>query len=433
MAETSHSGAGHLDPSLAAAILENANDPIVLFDLAATITWANRAIGLLGWTASELVGRNGLELLEPHDVERALMAISEIDGGVAPPSSAPYEILATDGSRVECDVAAWLPGSLDALETFAVHIRPTHDSRVLRRLLTRLLAGDTAAVVLEDMLGLLYHRNDYAHVMVSFVDEDGVPRVVGDVLDPRLAGLDPGDDEGRVVEDLDVLPADVRDLAAAAGLGAAWITPVDSDDGDETLATISLWVREGGPHPQVDVYSVNLLRQLIELVLRWRRQTRELERAATRDPLTGLPNRRALAEFDHAGPRRDLGVLYIDLDRFKPVNDRFGHAAGDQVLRTVGNRLQSIVRPTDIVARLGGDEFGVVCPGCSRDELAELATQVHELLTEAIGVHGDIVNVGASIGVAIGHDSVEPLLARADRALYEAKEAGRGTIQWSAQ
>jgi diguanylate cyclase (GGDEF)-like protein len=101
------------------------------------------------------------------------------------------------------------------------------------------------------------------------------------------------------------------------------------------------------------------------------------------------------------------------------------------VLRTVANRLQMSVRPTDIVARLGGDEFGVVCPGCSREELAALAAEIHELLCEPIGVHGAVVAIGASIGAAVGHDSVAPLLEKADRALYGAKERGRGTVEWA--
>ena len=104
---------------------------------------------------------------------------------------------------------------------------------------------------------------------------------------------------------------------------------------------------------------------------------------------------------------------------------------GDQVLRTVATRLLSTVRPTDMVARLGGDEFGIVCPGCSRTELADLAARVQTVLAEVIGVHGEVVHIGSSIGAAIGHDSVGPLLSRADTALYDAKESGRATVRWA--
>ncbi len=432
-----------LDPASAAQILAGAGDPILVLDVAGTITWANDAVGTIGWTPTDLVGRSALDLLGSADAERALLALAALAAGHPPPSSAPYDVPTADGSTIECDVAGWVVGDPVAPEGLAVHIRPTQDSRILRHLLHRLLAGDGAEQVLEDMLELLYHRNPLVRVVVSFDDEDDVTRVVGHPLDLRLAGVGPAIDaddqspwdrarstgEELIFEGRTGLPEEVAATAAAAGLRDVWIVPVRP--GHECLAVITLWSVEGGPSVQLDTYSVHLLAQLIELTLRWRRQTRDLERAATRDPLTGLPNRRAVAAFDAEGPRRDLGVLYVDLDRFKPVNDRLGHAAGDEVLCTVAGRLQSVVRPTDMVARLGGDEFGIVCPGCSADELHELAGRIVALVGDPIGVHDEVVEIGASIGAALGHDSAEPLLELADRALYGAKEAGRGAISWA--
>ena len=427
-----------LDPVQAAAAIEAATDPFAVIDRTGTIRWVNEAAAVLGWRPDELVGRSALDLIPVHDQERALVALLAIDTGFPPPSSAPFEIATASGARLECDVAAWLIGAADDPEAVLLHVRPTQDSRVLRHLLQRLLAGDASPAVLEDMLAILYHRNEHARVVITFVDEDGVARRVGHHLDPRLTGEAAAEgspwDAARatgadvVVEDLALL-GDLAEVAAEAGLGGAWVRPVTSEG--EVIALITLWVVADGPPVRLDQYSMALLAQLIELVLRWRNQTRDLERAATRDPLTGLPNRRAVAEFDAEGPRRELGVLYVDLDRFKPVNDRLGHAAGDEVLRTVATRLQATVRPTDIVARLGGDEFGVICPGCTRDELAELAARIIDRVADPIGVHGEAVQLGASIGAVVGHDRAEPLLARADRALYEAKEGGRGACHWA--
>ncbi|MFN8040124.1 MAG: diguanylate cyclase [Acidimicrobiales bacterium] len=429
---------GSLDPAQAAAALEAANDPLVVIDRTGTVQWANAAVGLLGWQPGDLLGRSVLDLIPAEDQERALLALLAIDTGFPPPSSAPFEVATAGGSRLECDVAAWVIGPPGDPEAVLVHARPTQDSRVLRHLLQRLLAGDASPAALEDMLEVLYHRNEHARVVITFVDEDGVSRRVGHDLDRRLTGEASGDAgpwatarataADVVVEDLALL-GDLAGVAAAAGLGGAWIRPVCADG--EVIALITVWVVADGPPVQLDQYSMALLAQLIELVLRWRTQTRDLERAATRDPLTGLPNRRAVAEFDEDGPRRELGVLYVDLDRFKPVNDRLGHAAGDEVLRTVAARLQATVRPTDIVARLGGDEFGVICPGCTRDELAELAARIIDRVADPVGVHGEVVQVGASIGAVVGHDRAEPLLARADRALFDAKELGRGTCHWA--
>lgn len=151
---------------------------------------------------------------------------------------------------------------------------------------------------------------------------------------------------------------------------------------------------------------------------------------ARRDGLTALPNRLALREyFDEnallLGPGSALAVHYLDLDGFKPVNDRFGHAAGDTVLASVAERLRAAVRSGDIVARLGGDEFGIVQFGLSRQEEAELlARRLCAAIAEPFRVEGQAVAISASVGtiVSVGSGSdLEALLRQADTRLYEAK------------
>ncbi len=158
---------------------------------------------------------------------------------------------------------------------------------------------------------------------------------------------------------------------------------------------------------------------------------------ALHDPLTGLPNRALVldrAERMLARGARDpnilAGAMFVDIDGFKHVNDRLGHAAGDQLLRVVGGRLQSAVRDQDTVGRLGGDEF-VVLVECSPNEEATLdllADRMNESLREPVDLDGDrnAYSVTASIGVAIGrYDTAEELLRDADLALYSAKAAGK--------
>ncbi len=158
------------------------------------------------------------------------------------------------------------------------------------------------------------------------------------------------------------------------------------------------------------------------------------------DPLTGLPNRTRFYELlaVHAISRRErdqsFSVLMIDLDRFKPINDTLGHAAGDLVLRKVADRLSTVVRQDDLVARLGGDEFAVLQLHASEGETAE---ELASCIVAAIGgepfmLDGQAVYVGASIGVACapddGDDPAE-LLRNADLALYAAKANGKATFQ----
>jgi len=173
---------------------------------------------------------------------------------------------------------------------------------------------------------------------------------------------------------------------------------------------------------------------------------------AVHDDLTGLPNRRGMAErliATLARSRRDgstVVVMLVDLDRFKPVNDLRGHAAGDRLLQLVAKRMTDTVRESDVVARIGGDEFIVVTqfsPGTPSgfaeeavvEATARLARRLVAVLEEPfdLGDAGMPVYVGASVGVAVapdGETKVEELLRRADMAMYLAKETGRGCFRY---
>ncbi|RYD22329.1 MAG: diguanylate cyclase, partial [Lysobacteraceae bacterium] len=161
---------------------------------------------------------------------------------------------------------------------------------------------------------------------------------------------------------------------------------------------------------------------------------------AFNDPLTGLPNRTRFYDLlaVHAASRREqdqlFAVLMIDLDRFKPVNDMLGHAAGDIILRKVADRLQSTLRDNDVVARLGGDEFAVLAPGTGGLAAVEaLAARIVDAICLEPFLHiGQSIHIGASVGLAWspedGDDPAE-LLRNADLALYAAKADGRGTFR----
>jgi diguanylate cyclase (GGDEF)-like protein/PAS domain S-box-containing protein len=164
-----------------------------------------------------------------------------------------------------------------------------------------------------------------------------------------------------------------------------------------------------------------------------------LSQLALHDPLTGLPNRslfmdrlgQALRRLD----RRDrvLAVLFVDLDRFKVINDRFGHATGDETLLAVGSRLREVLRPHDTVARLGGDEFVVLCEDLEDDRAAiGVAERVLAALDRPVPCGGTDVVTSASIGISLTRRSdVTPdaLLRDADMAMYRAKETGRHRIE----
>ena len=175
------------------------------------------------------------------------------------------------------------------------------------------------------------------------------------------------------------------------------------------------------------------------VVLWWRDITTRVERLdeATRDPLTGLANRVTLLQTlaDALGQTEaNVAVLFLDLDRFKAVNDTYGHQVGDAVLEAAARRMESQVRPGDLVARLGGDEFAIVCTSLPRTgAAAELAGRVHRSLLEPVTVEGRLHSIGCSIGVSLRwptdpDDGGETQLARADAAMYRAKRLGVGVV-----
>ena len=157
---------------------------------------------------------------------------------------------------------------------------------------------------------------------------------------------------------------------------------------------------------------------------------------ALHDPLTGLANRTLLRDrLEHALARserveeRATGVLFIDLDNFKRINDGYGHAAGDAVLVELGERLLAAVRPADTVARLGGDEFVVVCEEVDEAVALALAHRLEEAIRRPLTVEGAEYPLTASIGVALGRADPDTLLGDADAAVYQAKAAGGNRVE----
>ncbi len=163
---------------------------------------------------------------------------------------------------------------------------------------------------------------------------------------------------------------------------------------------------------------------------------REAEARASTDGLTGLPNRRYFDEFCALLSRRrraedSVGVLMVDIDRFKVLNDTYGHQVGDEVLRAVAAAIVGAVREDDVPARYGGEEFAVLL----RNPTIEIAAEVGERVREAVAsldlARFGVPSVSVSVGAAVAEDPDEPIattIDQADRALYDAKRGGRDRV-----
>jgi diguanylate cyclase (GGDEF)-like protein/PAS domain S-box-containing protein len=266
--------------------------------------------------------------------------------------------------------------------------------------------------------------------MIAVLAADGTFRYASPSYRREL-GYDPSTLIGRQATDL-VYPDDWEAVRAAKG-DAARLSKVEyrTIDGAGSLVWVESALR---PAPSEDGAIVVSSRVVDER--KWLEE--ELRQRATHDPLTGLANRALVGQFlDEAlskhGLLTDVGLLFCDLDRFKAVNDRLGHEAGDQLLVQVTARLSQCLRPSDLLARFGGDEFVFVLDGVhDLHDVTEVGRRVLRSLDSPFLLGGEWVQVSASVGGVIGvrgETTASDMLRDADAAMYQAKEKGPGLVE----
>lgn len=274
----------------------------------------------------------------------------------------------------------------------------------------------------------------HSHDIVVVVDAEGV---VG-YASPSVEGILSHDPRGMVgLSGFDMIHADDVD-----GMKHVLAQVLHHPDRSQAMVTRA---RHGdGSWREMEIIATNRLATPsihgIVLNLRDVTERRELEGKlewqAFHDPMTGLANRVLFTDrVKHALTRRqrsphDIGVLFIDLDNFKVVNDTLGHHAGDTLLREAARRIASEVRGADTVARLGGDEFAVLLEDASREQCQQTAERLLAQLTKAFMVEGREVFTGGSVGLTMADVGVtyEELVRDADVAMYVAKAEGRGRV-----
>lgn len=275
------------------------------------------------------------------------------------------------------------------------------------------------AIVVVDEKGAIQYFNPAAELMFGYDQSELLGRNVGSLMPEKYA-----DDHQRFIDsylesgESRVVGAGPRELEALRKDGN--IVPIE--------LSLSEIVHEDSRQ------FIGVIRHIGE-----RKKAEErLQHLASHDPLTGLPNRGLFDDrLSHAlalASRGDnlLGLLYIDLDGFKPINDTLGHEAGDVVLKVISQRLQGIVRNSDTVARIGGDEFNIIVENMTNDTLIHfIADRVRDSVAEPIDVNGEEVQVTASIGLALyprdGKD-MAALVQKADQAMYSAKKLGKNRV-----
>ena len=401
-------------------LVENASDLVMRSSPAGTIEWVSpSATRALGWTEAELVGRDGATLGHPDELARARAESELLNAGHEVTSL--YRALRKDGTY------RW----------FRMNVRPVNDES--GAVVARVSAWQDAQAEVEAdearaaSEGMFRKAMNSAAIGMVVAEPDGRMRLVNPALcemldrdavwlcSHRLADLVHPDDVDRVV-------AERAELLVTGG--DAYVSQVRLLRADGT----SIWVRRTAVIVRGSDDRPESMVLQIEDVTSERRAREQLAFQAFHDPLTGLRNRAWIVDMlesdllEARRARKAVGVLFVDLDNFKVVNDSLGHAAGDEMLATLARRIAGALSTEFRIGRFGGDEFLVVIPAVDDVHDVELvAERVASAVSAPLDVAGHNVVTSASIGVAMSNEASTPesLLRDADAAVHRAKSSGR--------
>lgn len=402
-------------PLTASDVLAGMSDLVVVVDPGGHLEFVgDSARTVLGLDPTDWIGRDVIDLIHPDDIGLAVEAmVSSVESG--PGAKIPLVL------RVRDAVSQWR-----RMEIVASNV-PGADGTDRLVVVARDLGRRAAFVADAEALARRFERAfDRAPIGMALVGADGRLVRVNEALEDML---------GRTRTDLTGLP--VLDLVHPGDAAAARRHAREVQRDDEVHAAELRFVRSDGSTGWAQVTSTALRddrgrpeHTVIHLqdVTERNRLHQQLAYAATHDPLTGLLNRAGFEErFSTPGPSAARALVVVDLDRFKPVNDRLGHAAGDELLEVVARRLERVSTPGDSVGRLGGDEFAVLLADVDHlDRAAASAERIRSELARVVALRKGPVRVSGSVGVAVleGPIDLDTALAAADRAAYEAKRGG---------
>ncbi|HWL45468.1 MAG TPA: GGDEF domain-containing protein [Ilumatobacter sp.] len=430
------------------ALAEQTNEAIAVIDGQARTTWLNDAtLALLGGTRDDYLGVSVIDIVHPDDLDRAITALGAVGGG-ARPLPGMIRVRRADGEWRGYELG---PSRIDLGDDGTVTMVVLRENDLQEahwHFVTDVSAGVPFPEAVDRFACGMSNPVD-GPMAVAFGDDGSrtvagsLPAVLAGITSDHRLDTTPGGPwaaalaaTGAVVLPVGDLPDHIASAAAAIGAHACVALAVD-DPGARSPLLVTQW-------PQHDALAAVLAaalerrpRQALTLAIERAEALRRLEELAHHDELTGLVNRQRFLELvdqlDRDGQR--YGICYIDLDEFKPVNDRYGHQAGDAVIEACGKRLRRLCRPGDIAARIGGDEFALALVGIEPAGLESVAARVVTALGLSYDVGDVVCDVGASVGAALsapGHPATA-VIADADAALYAAKRAGRGTWRLAPQ
>ena len=423
-------------------VLSYSTDLVVVADASLAIRFVSRGVkDILGYEPAEILGRNGLEFLHPEDASLFAAVAAQSATGYVPRGSVFYRLRHRDGSYVSLELSGGpVPDDEGRAKGFWLLGRRPVRAEIYAEVLRRVLEAQPLPVALERVREAMLPTVG-TRFCITLLEADEPPVVIGDRLPAQLSGstTPPGSPwnsaiqtgEPFTAESLSDLDDATAEAAREEGLSRVSVNPIVNLDG-AVMATLTLWTPPGVPHAGASSQVIDRIKDLVATAVRLHWQIEGLKRSSNSDPLTGLANRRALQASFTGEADAESSLLYLDLDGFKEVNDTYGHATGDELLRIVARRIQSVIRDDDLAVRLGGDEFAVLCRGCGPEEARVLSERILDSLRSPVMIEGHRISVRGSIGVATARAIDDDMVQRADNALYQAKREGRDTVRVSA-
>jgi diguanylate cyclase (GGDEF)-like protein/PAS domain S-box-containing protein len=429
------------------SIFDNNPDAMIAFDAEGAVTRANAGAGrMLESEPHVLVHMTLGDLVEEADLAVALGSFNRALAGIA--GGVEFRIRTASAEPIPAFVTM-IPirfsGQAAGVHLHVRDLRPelaqqrqiaAHAERIRDLYLSAAAANDTAEQQIAATIDAGCRILGMSSGSLYETETDQIIETRGEPLAPRLTRLAIATDRALAVDDLRGVPYFEDAGSFTAFIGTA-ITVAGSRFGSLCFADRR---KRRSPFDEVDRDLVQLMGALVGSAIERGRSRARLRTLAYTDTVTTLPNRAWFIEHlgieleNAANDGGSVGVLFLDLDRFKDINDTLGHESGDTLLRIIGERLAKAIRTQDLVARMGGDEFIVLALGApDRPALSALAERIIASIEEPVQLSGTEHFVTASIGIASypadGRDA-ETLVKHADVAMYRAKDRGRNTYQF---
>ncbi|MFC4324212.1 bifunctional diguanylate cyclase/phosphodiesterase [Litchfieldia salsa] len=447
------------------SLFDNNTDPCYAMDLEGTFLLFNQsAVDMSGYTSEEATKMSFVSIIDDEYVDTSMNYFNKVLAG----NRVKFEMAMRhkNGKKIELSVTS-VPlfdheGQICGIVGMAKEITEQKKLETLlagqNQVLEMIAKGSKFTDVLASIIFLIESVSEESLCSILLVDKTGERLVHGsspnlpDKYSTYINGIYIGPNAGScgvaahskrtvIVSDIatDPLWSDYKEIALQYGLRASWSSPV-FDNQQEVLGVFAMYYKYPSVPTERDKELINEATHLTSLAIQHYKAEETINYMAFHDDLTNLPNRRLFSEKvkeaisrHKDGNGRMLALMYLDLDRFKLINDSLGHNVGDALLKEVAYRVRKCLRDTDIVSRQAGDEFTILLQDILKIEVSSIAQHIIESLAKPFMVKGHEIFITPSIGISfypVDGGDVDDLITKADIAMYQAKKEGRNTYQF---